>query len=462
MKRSKVMRFSLVITILVAMLATFVGVSSSRAAAICSPATTISVPFAKDGAGDFCYQTTSLCTYINSWNLTTLEVNGTAYTNVYVAASSITPVNGTYTIHYNSAVAWGHFEIAGTCSGGGGPTNTPVRTATQGSGPTPTRTNTPIGPTLTPVRTATPNGSTCNIAPVDPNATTQAKKLLCYIYSQYGNHIISGQQESTWVSGPDYEMNYILSNTGKYPAIRGLDMGDSPDFGARALSWWNAGGIPMVSYHMGAPNQTVDGYAGSQLTANINAALTPGTADYGRLTQRLDGWAAQLKIVQNGNGAIIIRPWHEASGTWFWWSKEGASQFNRLWIFTFNYLVNTKGLHNLVWLHPFDGQPSSSWYPGKAYVDFGGADAYAGDHGALNPMFNASKGVYGSTMPIALHENGPIPDPDLLQSSATRWVLFNTWHTTWITDTSKNPISLLQKVYTSSYVVTRDEVPNLK
>ena len=163
MKRSKVMRFALALTILIAMLATFVGVSSSRAAAVCSPASTISVPFAKDGAGDFCYQTTSLCTYINSWNVTSLEVNGTAYTNIYVAASSIVPANGVYTIHYNSAVAWGHFEIAGTCSGGGGPTNTPVRTATPGS-----------GPTLTPVRTSTPGSSTCNIAPVDPNATTQA------------------------------------------------------------------------------------------------------------------------------------------------------------------------------------------------------------------------------------------------------------------------------------------------
>jgi hypothetical protein len=449
-------RFALALIVLVVMLVATIGVTYSHAAAVCSPATAITVPYTKDGVGDICVKATSLCAYVNSWNTTTVEINGTAYTNVYVAASSIAPLNGAYTIHYVSTVAWAHLEVAGTC-GAPQPTNT-----TPPNGPTPTRTNTPP-PGVTPTRTFTPvPNSSCNVSPVDPNATTQAKKLLCYIYSQYGNHIISGQQESTWVGGPDYEMNYIYNNTGKYPAIRGLDMGDSPDFGARALAWWNSGGIPMVSYHMGSPAQTVDGYAGSQLTANINAALTPGTADYGRLTQRLDGWAAQLKIIQNGNGAIILRPWHEASGTWFWWSKEGASQYNRLWIFTFNYLVNTKGIHNLVWLHPFDGQPSSSWYPGKSYVDIGGADAYAGDNGPLTSMFNSAKGVYGSTMPIALHENGPIPDPDQLQSAGAHWVLFNTWHSTWITNTSLNPISLLQKVYTSSYVVTRDEVPNLK
>ncbi|MGW4637075.1 glycosyl hydrolase [Sphaerisporangium sp. NPDC004334] len=310
--------------------------------------------------------------------------------------------------------------------------------------------------------TPSPSGGTCNVAPVDPQATAQARKLLCYLYSQYGNHIISGQQESTWVGGPDYEMNYIRNNTGKYPAIRGMDRGDSPDFGSRALSWWNSGGIPMVGYHMGSPAQGSDGYSGSQMNANINAALTPGTADYNRFIQRLDGAATELAKVQAGGGAVIWRPFHEAGGTWFWWSKEGGGQYVRLWRFTFDYLTRTKGLHNLVWLLPYNGQPQSSFYPGKAYVDIAGADTYAGDHGPVTSLFNSTRNIVGSSIPIALHENGPIPDPDQLQSTATRWVLFNTWHTDWITNAGTNPISLLQKVYNSSYVVTRDEVPNLR
>ncbi|HEX8345073.1 MAG TPA: lectin, partial [Actinoplanes sp.] len=267
-----------------------------------------------------------------------------------------------------------------------------------------------------PPGTPPPTGGTCNVNPVDPAASPQARRLLCYLYSQYGNHIISGQQESTWVSGPDYEINYIRQHTGRYPAIRGMDRGDAPDFGSRALAWWNSGGIPMVGYHMGSPSQGSDGYDGSRMSANINAALTPGTADYGRLTQRLDGLAAQLQIVENGGGAVIFRPWHEAGGTWFWWSMEGGAQFNRLWRFTFDYLTRTKGLNNLVWMHPFNGSPQSSFYPGRAYVDVGGADTYAGDHGPLTSMFNTTRNIVGSQIPIALHENGRIPDPDQLQS----------------------------------------------
>jgi endo-1,3-1,4-beta-glycanase ExoK len=167
-----VKRFSLAVTILVVMLAGYFGVIHARAATVCSPATAIASPFSKDGVGDFCWQATSLCTYINSWNLTTLEVNGTAYTNLYQAASSIAPLNGTYTIHYVSTVGWGHFEIGGTCSGGttntATPAASPTRTATSViSGPTatftrtPTRTNTPVAsPTRTNTPVATASGGT--------------------------------------------------------------------------------------------------------------------------------------------------------------------------------------------------------------------------------------------------------------------------------------------------------------
>jgi hypothetical protein len=306
-----------------------------------------------------------------------------------------------------------------------------------------------------------PGGSTCNVNPVDPAATPQARRLLCYIYSQYGNHILSGQQESTWVSGPDYEMNIVRNASGKLPAVRGQDMGDAPDFGARGLAWWNAGGIPMVGYHMGATNQNTDGYSSSRLRGNVNAALTSGTTDNGRLNQRLTNWANQLKIIQNGGGAVLFRPWHEASGTWFWWSMEGSALYNRLWVYTYNFM-RAQGLHNLIYMHPFNGSPSSAWYPGKQYVDIGGADTYAGDHGPLTSMYNASRNVYGSTLPIALHENGRIPDPAQLQSAGSRWVLFNTWHTSFISDQNINSTSFINQVYNSSYVVTRDEVPNLR
>jgi mannan endo-1,4-beta-mannosidase len=78
----------------------------------CSPVTaTITAPFTKDGAGAFCWQSSNLGAYINSWNLVSLTVNGTNYTNVYVASGSYpAKINGNWYVSYNSTVAWGHFE----------------------------------------------------------------------------------------------------------------------------------------------------------------------------------------------------------------------------------------------------------------------------------------------------------------------------------------------------------------
>jgi hypothetical protein len=78
----------------------------------CSPVTaTITAPFTQDGAGTFCWQSSNLGAYINSWNLTSLTVNGTNYTNVYVASGSYpAKINGYWYISYTGTVAWAHFE----------------------------------------------------------------------------------------------------------------------------------------------------------------------------------------------------------------------------------------------------------------------------------------------------------------------------------------------------------------
>lgn len=306
------------------------------------------------------------------------------------------------------------------------------------------------------------SGSTsCNTSPVNPNATAQARKVLCYIVNNYGNHILSGQQESTWIAGPEYEINYIFSKTGKYPAIRGFDFENADGVASRAISWWNAGGIPMISYHIGAPN-SADTYTGSKNYVNINLVLTSGTNENRVFLQRLDKAANELQKLKAANVAVIWRPFHEAGGTWFWWSMEGGAQYKRLWNYMYNYYTNTKGLTNLIWLEGYNGNPDGSFYVGKSVVDIGGADTYTsnGNYDALQAMYNSTKNIVGGTIPIALHENGPIPDPSYLQSTGSRWVLFNTWSGTWLTEA--NSVSHLQSVYGSGYVITRDEVPNLK
>jgi lysophospholipase L1-like esterase len=78
---------------------------------LCSSQTSITVPFTKDGAGEFCYVSSSLGTYVNSWNCDSVNINGVNCTNTYVASSSIAAIGGSYYIYYKGSYSWSHMEI---------------------------------------------------------------------------------------------------------------------------------------------------------------------------------------------------------------------------------------------------------------------------------------------------------------------------------------------------------------
>jgi hypothetical protein len=78
----------------------------------CAPVTsTITIPFTFDGAGTFCWQASSLGSFINSWNTVSVSLNGVNVSNIWVGVGSYpAKINGFYYVGYNSTVAFGHFE----------------------------------------------------------------------------------------------------------------------------------------------------------------------------------------------------------------------------------------------------------------------------------------------------------------------------------------------------------------
>jgi hypothetical protein len=300
-------------------------------------------------------------------------------------------------------------------------------------------------------------GTSCGVAPVNPNATTQAKKLLCYLYDIYGEGVLSGQQETSW-NNPEGDVSFYVTNVGKYPAVLGGDYLYPNGTSTRAIAYWNAGGITMIRYHMGAP-PNADTYENSMGTANIANVLTNGTNEHASFISKLDYVAAELQKLEDANVAVLWAPFHEVQPNgWFWWSKGTSAQFIALWTTMYDYLTTTKGLNNLVWLMPFSGSPNGSWLPPKQSWDISGPDTYATGQ-PFTQMFATTKNIVGSTVPIPLHETGVIPQPSQMFPSNAPWVLFSVWAGY---QRDNNPLSAIQSAYASSYTITRDEVPNLK
>ncbi len=81
----------------------------------CSNPVAITIPFKSDGIGEYCWSTTQVIAYVNSWNMDLVEINGVNYTNKW-SNSMPAAINGSWYIHYKSSVAWAHFEASATKS----------------------------------------------------------------------------------------------------------------------------------------------------------------------------------------------------------------------------------------------------------------------------------------------------------------------------------------------------------
>lgn len=295
------------------------------------------------------------------------------------------------------------------------------------------------------------------------NAIDSAKVLYAYLQKTYGEYCLTGQMESTWMGSPDYEMNYLEENTGKLPAIRGLDFMHNDFQGVvdRAIAWWEMGGIPTICWHTGA--DFASGY-NECLADNINweEAFVPGSDTYNALLLGMDRAVPYLQQLEDTGVPVLWRPFHELDGGWFWWSKGGSENFIKLWQLMYSRYTDYWGLDNLIWVYGYssNGGTMAEWYPGDAYVDLLGADSYA--ESAEYRLYEECVAVAPEGMPIVFHECGRIPTEQQMQEAEAPWLFFMVWHTSWLTEVENQPLDALYQIYNSEYFITLDELPDFK
>lgn len=299
----------------------------------------------------------------------------------------------------------------------------------------------------------------------NPAASSQARALYAYLWSIYGKRTLTGQQELPWPHDKARrELDHIRAASGKLPALLGLDYilpQDWPGVAERATRWWaEESGIVTLCWHWGAPDIGI-GYENSKKDFDVAAALQPGTPQNLAMRRDLAAVADQLTILRDRKVPVLWRPFHEFSGTWFWWGKHGPDAFKALWSLMWDYFTVDRKLNNLIWVLGYAGQNVDRAYlPPRGQFDIIGADIYVDDHGDLAGMFAQVKGLVGDSAPICLHENGPIPDPALLGRKAD-WLWFMTWHSGFILDGKTNPADLIGRYFQANRYLTKDELPDL-
>ncbi len=199
----------------------------------------------------------------------------------------------------------------------------------------------------------------------------------------------------------DDAVQYVQSDvkdvTGSYPMVYGMDLGgielgspvnlDRNSFKhmrASALAHHERGGVITFSWH--PRNPLTGGDAWDVSSKEVVASILPGGEKHELFMGWLKNAADYLESFKTADGQavpLVWRPWHEHTGSWFWWGQDlcTTEQYKALWQLTYDYFEVERGLANLVWAYsPGAGGLSPELfverYPGDEIVDIVGFDCY--------------------------------------------------------------------------------------
>lgn len=172
-----------------------------------------------------------------------------------------------------------------------------------------------------------------------------------------------------------------------------------------------------------------------------------------------------LTLLKNANIPVLWRPFHEASGKWFWWGKD-ADRFKKLWIAMFNELKEA-GLDNLIWVWTSCGN-DNDWYPGDAYVDIVARDLYGEDDAKCATEYADLSATYGNKI-VTLGEcgystytNSQIATVSKQWNAGAKWSWFMVWYNDESSQTYHSTQEWWQDAMSQPNIITRDQVPSLK
>jgi mannan endo-1,4-beta-mannosidase len=227
----------------------------------------------------------------------------------------------------------------------------------------------------------------------------------------------------------------VKSVVGDYPAVMGFDLGrielgsekniDNVSFEKirqEIIRQYQRGGMITMSWHVNNPLTDGDSWDVKN-EENAVASVLPGGQNHNKFLRWLQSAADFFNSLKTEDGTkipIVFRPWHEHTGSWFWWGKDLCSpeEYQLLWKMTVEFLQE-KGVNNLLYAYSPDiqgpGQIYMERYPGDEYVDILGLDGYHRDNEAGIESFQNSLNTILSFMtdegkkrnkPIALTETG--------------------------------------------------------
>ncbi len=308
-------------------------------------------------------------------------------------------------------------------------------------------------------------------APADKKATKETVSLFKSLWELQQRGVMYGHQDDLMYGYKwwyEKDRSDTKDFTGDYPAIAGFELGhlelgnerslDSVSFvqiAEQVKAHYKRGGIITISWHANNPltmqepvPEETEGRARFQhgtawdvSSKEVVASILPGGKNheiFNTWLERLADFFAGLKDDDGTPIPFIFRPYHEHSGSFFWWGTNICTdeEYSMLWKYTVEFLRDKKDLHNILYAYNTDRVTSLDQYmrgyPGDGIIDMLSLDMYdRGEQfgGELDTALNfVTTEAINRNKLTALSETGG------------RWGMEDWWSTVLLPVVSKYPV----------------------
>ena len=229
-----------------------------------------------------------------------------------------------------------------------------------------------------------------------------------YLFGQHDATVYGIGWEADYTNDSTiHERSDVKSVTGDHPAVLSFDLGhlelgdernlDGVPFERirqEAIAHFDRGGLVTMSWHLNNPYTGGSAWVDDQnapgdSTLSVDhtvASVLDGGERHDVFLGWLDRVADFLNSLETPYGVrvpVLFRPWHEHSGSWFWWGQSHctAEQYRALWQLTVSRLKE-RGVVNALYAYSpgteADGNDAKYMerYPGDDIIDLLGLDCY--------------------------------------------------------------------------------------
>ena len=236
--------------------------------------------------------------------------------------------------------------------------------------------------------------------------TQRTENLLAHLHAISANGYLIGHQDDPvygvgWVG--DSCRSDVKSVCGDFPAVIGFDLGhlelgDSVNLDGvpfdrmrdEIIRHFDRGGMVTLSWHLDNPLTGGSAWVKPDSLTDQEKQTVASVLEGGECHDKFLGWldtlASFLNSLETPYGVkvpVLLRPWHEHTGSWFWWGQNlcTTEQYKALWKLTVDQLKQ-RGVNNVLYAYSpgteFNGDASKylERWPGDEIVDVIGFDSY--------------------------------------------------------------------------------------